>query len=808
MRPQVGPYRILDELARGGHGTVYRAQGPDGAQVALKVLHAERTRDSGARQRFLREAQALQRLDHPNVVAILGTGDEDGTPWLALEFVLGETLNQRLEAGPLEVRRAIELARQVGDALAHAHAQGILHRDLKPDNVLLRGGQALLTDFGLALDQEGARLTQTGVFLGTPGYWAPEQAQGQTHQIGPATDVYGLGALLYACLTGRPPIVAESFVDYLRTSRVEQIQPPHLERPEVPLWLSRLCMRCLSPDPHARPQAVRAVVDALAEGRDLGGRLRRSRPGAVLLALAVSAALLGVTSLGVLVWARGVDQTAPPPPSTPEATPPPSSPERDADADAPGPHPLDLGMGRLQRVRPFDLGKLPWDERLTGTREELLAGRRAGQVGRVFRALREARPRVALAMLYQVATAGAQLEDDPRARMVSQGAWVFLSGALFKQELRGLVWTEEEWERLGQELVLECLRRAAAEGRSDAPLFEGQLYHNGTPPFPCDLAAAARAYQATLDAEHVIGEWDLNNAKLGLARVFGEAPDTPGAPDLWTALAYAEHGTGVFREDERKQRRAVELRDRFREQARERAQGELDRALGALPEVTLADLADYEPKGVIFPDATTLLSLRNANGLDDAYTWLRRRGEHAKAAALLYQVAQRGQGLAPGLERVTTQRGWFLLARALRDRSSGLRPLLWSDSAWAQVGWDVISQCYARAYAGGRSDGAVHLAHLYRSEATEFGREPDLVRAQAWYRKVLELERADDVDRDLAHLHLAGIAYDHPELPGRVDDEEALRLVRYVLSGAPEGSYRQQEARRVEAGLLARIEGR
>ena len=265
---RIGPYTIVSELARGGHGVVYRARDPHGAEVALKVLLARRLTSAAARKRFELEVEVLAQLNHPHVVRILGAGEHEGNPWLALELVDGQSLDQRLRAGALPVQAAVQVGVQLADALAHVHDQGVLHRDLKPSNVLLRGDQALLTDFGLALhDTDGTRLTAQGMFLGTPGYWPPEQAQGDVASFSPATDVYGLGAVLYACLTGRPPVEAESFPEYLRTLTFQQIESPRRLRPEVPDWLSLLVMRCLSFGAPARPQSAGEVARALREAR-------------------------------------------------------------------------------------------------------------------------------------------------------------------------------------------------------------------------------------------------------------------------------------------------------------------------------------------------------------------------------------------------------------------------------------------------------------------------------------------------------------------------------------------------------------
>jgi len=270
---QVGPYRTLDELGRGGMGVVYRAEDAEGQVVALKVLLPQRAAEPRVRQRFLHELRSLSRLRHPHLVRLLAAGEHEGAPWLALEFVDGPSLEGRLREGPLGVDQARRLVAQLASALAYLHDCGVIHRDLKPDNVLLRGEHALLTDFGLVLDDEdfaATRLSATGAFLGTPGYWAPEQARGEKHEQGPHTDLYGLGAVLYACLLGRPPVVAETFAEYLQTQRFQGIRAPHVERAEVPRWLSALCLECLDPDPARRPASANEVARRLQQGADSG----------------------------------------------------------------------------------------------------------------------------------------------------------------------------------------------------------------------------------------------------------------------------------------------------------------------------------------------------------------------------------------------------------------------------------------------------------------------------------------------------------------------------------------------------------
>ncbi|MEZ6183564.1 MAG: serine/threonine-protein kinase [Planctomycetota bacterium] len=326
---QVGPYTVQEELGRGGSGVVYRATDPRGQPVALKLLLARES--NTGRQRFEAEVQALARLHHPHVVKILGAGEHAGCPWLALEFVAGEPLQERLQRrGPLPVDAAVRCALQVAQALSYVHACGVLHRDLKPDNVLLRGEEALLTDFGLVLDQErgGSRLTATGALQGTPGYWAPEQVSGAIHDHGPATDVYGLGGVLYACLTGRPPAEGSTVVE-LVLKVGQDPTPPRELRPEVPRWLSDLCVRCLARDPAGRPSSADEVARALRAGLSRSTAAQRARRWAAAGVALV--ALLGGPAGAWSVWRSRRAQPEPspvapapvePPPPRPAAAPP------------------------------------------------------------------------------------------------------------------------------------------------------------------------------------------------------------------------------------------------------------------------------------------------------------------------------------------------------------------------------------------------------------------------------------------------------------------------------------------------------
>jgi tetratricopeptide (TPR) repeat protein/predicted Ser/Thr protein kinase len=311
---QVGRYRIEGELARGGAGVVYRARDPEsGEPVAIKLLLGGQRTDERARKRFLREAQALAKLDHPHVVRVRDVGAEGERPYLVMDYAPGDSLAALLEQrGPLEPERAAELARQLARGVEHAHARGVLHRDLKPDNVLLSAnGQARLTDFGLVRELvpslSSTRLSQTGQLMGTPGYWPPEQALGELDAVGPRSDVYGLGAVLYALLTGVPPHESGSLVEALARATQPPRAPRQL-RAEIPARLEAICLRCLAPAPERRYPSAAAVAEALETWLD-GGDAPASRAPA----LAAGLLLLGAGVAGATLVLRA----RPPAPAQP-----------------------------------------------------------------------------------------------------------------------------------------------------------------------------------------------------------------------------------------------------------------------------------------------------------------------------------------------------------------------------------------------------------------------------------------------------------------------------------------------------------
>jgi serine/threonine-protein kinase len=285
LLPDVPGYEIQSVLGRGGMGVVYRARHVRlKRQVALKMILAGACAGPVHLARFRAEAEAAARLQHPNIVQIHEIGEHDGRPYMALELCDG-SLAQLVGGKPLPLRQAAELVQTLARAMHHAHERGVVHRDLKPGNVLLTDdGVPKVTDFGLAklLDVErqatnpSEPTTRTGAILGTPSYMAPEQAQGQSRAVGPAADVYALGAILYELLTGRPPFLAETFLEALNlVVAVEPVAPSRL-RPNLPRDLETICLQCLRKEARQRYASAQALADDLT--RWLNGEPVLARP--------------------------------------------------------------------------------------------------------------------------------------------------------------------------------------------------------------------------------------------------------------------------------------------------------------------------------------------------------------------------------------------------------------------------------------------------------------------------------------------------------------------------------------------------
>jgi serine/threonine-protein kinase len=272
-RQRVGDYEILEEIGRGGMGVVFRARQISlGRIVALKMILRGELASAADLTRFRGEAESAARLHHPHVTAVYEIGDHEGQPFFSMQFVEGTTLARRIAEGPLPAREAARLLLPVCRAIAEAHRQGLLHRDLKPSNILIdRTGHPFVSDFGLAKrvtadkadedEQTRSLLTHSGAIVGTPGYMAPEQAAGNRGEVGRATDVYGLGALLYATLTGRAPFQSASPVDTVLQVLEQDPLPPRLLNPGVDADLEMIALRCLQ-----KPAELRyATADDLAD---------------------------------------------------------------------------------------------------------------------------------------------------------------------------------------------------------------------------------------------------------------------------------------------------------------------------------------------------------------------------------------------------------------------------------------------------------------------------------------------------------------------------------------------------------------
>jgi serine/threonine protein kinase len=272
-----GDYELLSEVARGGMGVVYRARQVSlDRVVALKMILAGRLADGEDVQRFRTEAEAAARLQHPNIVAIFDVGEADGQQFFTMEYIEGMSLSKKLACGPLPGRVAAVYVRKVARAMQHAHRQGVIHRDLKPSNILLDADdEPHITDFGLAkrLGGDPGR-TRTGAVLGTPSYMAPEQALGK-RDIGPAADVYGLGAVLYECLTGRPPFHAETPLDTALQVIDNDPVPPRLLNSRIDHDLETICLKCLQKEPEQRYDSADALAEDLhryLEGETISAR--------------------------------------------------------------------------------------------------------------------------------------------------------------------------------------------------------------------------------------------------------------------------------------------------------------------------------------------------------------------------------------------------------------------------------------------------------------------------------------------------------------------------------------------------------
>jgi hypothetical protein len=314
--PAIDGYEILGELGRGGMGVVYRAR-----QIllkrpcVLKMILAGAHAGAEATVRFLAEAEAVARLQHPNIVQIHHIGQADGLPFFELEYAEGGSLDRRLDGTPWKARPAAELVEVLARGVAEAHRLGIVHRDLKPANVLLTAdGTPKITDFGLAKSlTDDSRLTRSDSIMGSPGYMAPEQAEGKAKLVGPPADVYALGAILYELVTGRPPFRGATVLDTLEQVKTAEPVPPSRLVLGLPRDVETIALKCLQKDPARRYESARALAEDLR--RFLGGEPIRARPvppweravkwarcRPAIAAMALAVLLLLASLLGGGIW--------------------------------------------------------------------------------------------------------------------------------------------------------------------------------------------------------------------------------------------------------------------------------------------------------------------------------------------------------------------------------------------------------------------------------------------------------------------------------------------------------------------------
>src|SRR5215831_15599280 len=326
-----GDYELLEEIGRGGQGVVYRAhQKSLNRAVALKVIGLGSWATETHLKRFRREAEAAASLNHPGIVPIYEVGERDGACYFSMGLVEGEQLDAILKSAtadsscgerePMPIRRTVKLIAKVARTVHYAHEHGILHRDIKPGNILLdKNGEPHLTDFGLArLVEAESTVTGTLEVLGTPSYMAPEQAAGETTKLGRATDVYGLGAVLYQLLTGQPPFAGGTTYETIRLLRDTEPRQPRLLNPKIDRDLSTICLKCLEKDPARRYSSALALAEDLERwlkhepirARRTGvftrGRkwVRRNPSIAVMTAMLLAMAV----PLSVMIWKSETEQ--------------------------------------------------------------------------------------------------------------------------------------------------------------------------------------------------------------------------------------------------------------------------------------------------------------------------------------------------------------------------------------------------------------------------------------------------------------------------------------------------------------------
>jgi serine/threonine-protein kinase len=521
----VGDYRVLGELGWGGMGVVYRArhEGID-RPVALKMIRAGVLADPQERRRFRNEVEAVARLDHPAIVPVYEVGEHEGQPYFSMPLIEGSHLGERLGAYAGDPRAAARLVAELAEAVHHAHARGVLHRDLKPANVLVdAAGRPHVTDFGLArrLDDAGEPgMTRTGAVVGTPAFMSPEQADGRRGAATTMTDVHGLGAILYALLTGRPPFEGDGLYATLEAVRERPPEPPRRLDRRVPRDLETIALKCLEKDPRRRYASAQALADDLRAwlgrrpiaARRVGpaGRFvlwcRRRPAAAALSAVVLLAPLLGAGGL-IAVQARANAALR-------------AANERERQR-------LDLAMEaiRLFEARVGD-DPLLQDESLRPVRDELLgqAARFYERLERLLRVRQDPRSRAALADAHaRIGDLSARVGDRARA-LAAHGQALAIRRALAAAD-----------PALEPDLAASLLALGRLRGESGDPaeglamLDEARRRLEAAPRRPDRDAGRAAVHQATGEVHLLRGAPDAAVAEFERARAL-RAGLVAGAP--------------------------------------------------------------------------------------------------------------------------------------------------------------------------------------------------------------------------------------------------------------------------------------
>jgi serine/threonine-protein kinase len=710
---RVGPYAIEAPLGAGGVGTVYAARHEQlGIVRALKVVAPG---SDAARERFAREGRVLARLPaHDGVVGVHDTGElPDGRAWLALQRVEGATLREAMRAGPLPLERALRLGAEVARALAHVHSHGVAHRDVKPENVLLRaqGGAAVLVDFGLALDTAEDRLTASRLIVGTPLYLAPEQVDATRGRVGPAADVFALGAVLHEALAGAHPlrreVVAAQLVAIVRDP------PPRLRRlrPDAPSDLEALLLAMLDKAPERRPAAaeVARALEALAAGGRWTARPRRRALLGGLAALAL---------LGLVAAARIL---------SPEATPG-GTPRRSPD--------VDLAIERADHHRRLAVAR--GDAAHLASARAALAGVVASDeedASRLARAARRLDLEAALAAGQAgVALTAAGADDAALAARLDARRGAAAPGAALAARAAGLPRGPAR-DEVGADAVRATLREGDPPGAADvledveAPALRAAL----VPAVAAGLADAAATSAARGDGRGAA-------ALLARARALDEAP---------ARAALADAVTRALAGDVIAAANLVDVLDRAWPGCVPRTGAEALAARAAASEVA-GDLeaAAADCGRALDVDPTWTLPIAAGFELERRVRVLIQGGERARAARLLVVVLRAGRRL-----HVTTAVDLFALRGALGDGS----PPPDLRAPWA---WDLLwALCVA--------------ASLERRPASEAERAAEARLALTRLGRVRATEHLPDTTRELVEelaldLHVFG------RLDGLVAHAEAL----------------------------------